>query len=59
MYSIVDRESFEGVSYWMKEIKTICDPEAIVILVGNKCDLENKRVISTEEGKDLALHYTG
>ncbi len=26
-------------------------------LVGNKCDLENKRVISYEQGKELAKQY--
>jgi GTPase SAR1 family protein len=27
------------------------------ILVGNKCDLESQRQVSTEEGQDLADHY--
>ena len=27
------------------------------ILVGNKCDLEESRKVSTEEGMELAKHY--
>ena len=27
------------------------------LLVGNKCDLDDKRVVSYEEGAELAKHY--
>lgn len=36
------------------QIKTYSWDNAQVILVGNKCDCESERVVSTERGKQLA-----
>ena len=36
------------------QIKTYSWDNAQVILVGNKCDLEDERVVPTEEGRRLA-----
>lgn len=36
------------------QIKTYSWDDAQVILVGNKCDMEDERVISFERGKQLA-----
>lgn len=38
----------------MTQIKTYSWDNAQVILVGNKCDMEDERVISFERGKQLA-----
>jgi hypothetical protein len=35
----------------MNEVKKHAKDNAVVILIGNKCDLEHKRVISYEQGK--------
>ncbi|GFS09387.1 Ras-related protein Rab-26 [Elysia marginata] len=39
---------------WCTQIKTYSWDNAQVVLVGNKCDLEDERVVSTERGKQLA-----
>lgn len=36
------------------QIKTYSWDNAQVVLVGNKCDLEDERVVSTDRGKQLA-----
>ncbi len=36
------------------QIKTYSWDNAQVVLVGNKCDLEDERVVSTERGRQLA-----
>ena len=54
VYSIDKRESFENLEIWLNEIKTKGNPDAKIFLVGNKNDLEDKRVVSTEEGKKFA-----
>lgn len=38
----------------MTQIKTYSWDNAQVILVGNKCDMEDERVVSYERGKQLA-----
>ncbi|XP_067416539.1 ras-related protein Rab-3D [Emydura macquarii macquarii] len=54
MYDIANQESFNAVQDWATQIKTYSWDNAQVILVGNKCDLEDDRVVATEDGKRLA-----
>ena len=51
------RESFESIETWIKELRTKANPDAKVIFIGNKIDLENDRKITQEEGKKLAEDY--
>jgi Ras-related protein Rab-1A len=57
VYDITDRDSFEHVNYWMKEIDRLASPDVCRLLVGNKTDLASKRIVSTEEGQALAAQY--
>lgn len=54
MYDVTNEESFNAVMDWCTQIKTYSWDNAQVVLVGNKCDLEDERVVSTERGKQLA-----
>uniref|UniRef100_A0A3B3S741 small monomeric GTPase n=1 Tax=Paramormyrops kingsleyae TaxID=1676925 RepID=A0A3B3S741_9TELE len=54
MYDITSQESFSAVRDWATQIKTYSWDNAQVILVGNKCDLEDERLIPTEESQRLA-----
>jgi len=57
VYDVTDRESFDHVSYWMKEIDRLASPDVCRLLVGNKSDLSEKRIVSTEEGQALANQH--
>jgi len=52
-YACNDRESFNSIENWMKQIKQHANEDVCKILVGNKSDLEDRQVTS-EEGKKLA-----
>ncbi|XP_070562474.1 ras-related protein Rab-3 isoform X1 [Ptychodera flava] len=54
MYDVTNEESFQAVQDWSTQIKTYSWDNAQVILVGNKCDMEDERVVATERGKQLA-----
>ena len=54
---MTDRESFRAVDNWMAEVDKSASESALRIIVGNKCDNEDKRKVTLEEGKDLAAHY--
>lgn len=56
-YDITDRDSFSAIQNWMAEVEKHASDNISRILVGNKCDLENSRAVSTEEGQELADHY--
>ncbi|KAK6914401.1 Small GTPase [Dillenia turbinata] len=54
VYDISRRTTFESVRRWLDELNTHSDTTVARMLVGNKCDLENIRDVSIEEGKNLA-----
>ncbi len=56
-YDISNRPSFDHVIGWMRDIKTRAPPDCDIVLCGNKSDLDNDRVVTLEEGKQLADEY--
>ena len=51
VYSINSLDSFNHIVQWLKEVKINSNPDVKIILIGNKCDLENERVVNFEEAK--------
>jgi len=54
VYDVTDNESFQNVKQWLHEIDRYASENVNKLLVGNKSDLENKRVVSAEQGKEFA-----
>lgn len=55
VYDITNEKSFEEIKeYYIPKIKEICIKDIKTILLGNKIDMENERIISEEEGINLA-----
>ncbi|MED6109171.1 Ras- protein RABA6a [Stylosanthes scabra] len=54
VYDITRRSSFENTRKWMVELREFGGKDMVVILVGNKCDLEQTREVEEEEGKCFA-----
>ena len=54
VYDITDLESFGNLNSWLKEIERNASKNVYKILVGNKKDLEDKRKVSFEQGKNFA-----
>jgi GTPase KRas protein len=58
VYSITSRQSFEEIMTFQQQILRVKDKDYFpIILVGNKCDLESERMVSTEEGEQLAKNF--
>ncbi|KAI9280373.1 ras-like protein 3, partial [Sporodiniella umbellata] len=58
VYSIAARLSFEEVNLFYQQIRRVKDRDFFpMILVGNKCDLDSERQVSSQEGKDLAKSF--
>ncbi len=55
VYDISNRESFENVKKWYDIITKVAYPSLILVIAGNKIDLEDSRVISKDEGMELAI----
>ena len=54
VYDITNRESFEDVEEWINICKNNCKENVSLVLVGNKCEQEDGREVSYEEGQKLA-----
>ena len=39
IYDITREKTFESIGKWVDEIKQHCDPDVVLMLVGNKLDL--------------------
>lgn len=57
VYDVTLSKSFENIPKWKAELEEM-EPECVILLVGNKCDRKNDRMISTEEGKEFARKHS-
>ena len=57
LYDVTDKDSFRNLSNWLIEIEKNASKNILRVLIGNKCDLEDKRVISYNQGKEFADTY--
>ena len=54
VYDITNEESFLHIQNWIKDCRDLAPRTVQLILIGNKTDLEDQRVISKEKGEELA-----
>ena len=55
VYDTTNRQSFQNIDTWIDDIKTHhSDPNLLMVLVGNKTDLSEKKQVSMEEGERKA-----
>lgn len=54
VYDITRRESFNHLTRWLEEARQNGNPNMTIMLIGNKCDLEHRRAVSTKEGELFA-----
>ncbi|OON17275.1 Ras family protein, partial [Opisthorchis viverrini] len=45
VYDITKSETFENVTEWLSEIHRCTNNECLVLLTGNKCDLDQSRTV--------------
>ncbi|RKP37154.1 ras family-domain-containing protein [Dimargaris cristalligena] len=58
VYSISSRTSFDEIRLLADQLLRVKDvTQAPLVIVGNKCDLEDQREVTTEEGRQLATEY--
>ena len=57
LYDVTDKDSFKNLSNWLIEIEKNASKNVLKVLIGNKSDLEDKRVVSYNQGKEFADTY--
>jgi Ras-related protein Rab-1A len=53
-YDVTNAESFDHVEEWISELFNVGNSDIIKLIIGNKADQENNKVIATEMGIQLA-----
>ena len=54
VYDITNRESFNHIQSWIEDCKTQSPKTVLLVLVGNKSDLNSERQVNYDEGMELA-----
>eukprot|EP00826_Nyctotherus_ovalis_P044448 TRINITY_DN4798_c0_g1_i4.p1 TRINITY_DN4798_c0_g1~~TRINITY_DN4798_c0_g1_i4.p1 ORF type:complete len:154 (-),score=55.63 TRINITY_DN4798_c0_g1_i4:447-908(-) len=55
VYDITRRDTFDRIcTQWLGELKNFSDPHIVSMLVGNKCDMKDKREVSIEDATAFA-----
>jgi len=57
VYDITRRDTFKHLSRWLDEARQHSQSNMVIMLIGNKSDLEHRRAVSTEEGKAFAEEH--
>ena len=53
-YDITDKDSFDKVKVWLKELHQVVGEGIPIVVCGNKCDLERERKVPLKDAEDWA-----
>ncbi len=57
VYDITSEKSFDSIRNWIRNIEEHASSDVERMLIGNKCDMNDKRQVSKERGEKLAIEY--
>ena len=55
VYDITNSKSFDNIAKWLRNIQEHANEDVEKMILGNKCDMEDKRVIPKERGKLISF----
>ncbi|XP_016355116.1 ras-related protein Rab-8B [Sinocyclocheilus anshuiensis] len=57
VYDITSEKSFENIKNWIRNIEEHASSDVEKMILGNKCDMNDRRQVSKERGEKLAIDY--
>ncbi|GLD70087.1 ras-related protein Rab-8B [Lates japonicus] len=57
VYDITNEKSFDNIRNWIRNIEEHASSDVERMVLGNKCDMNDKRQVSKERGEKLAIDY--
>ncbi|PON85130.1 Small GTP-binding domain containing protein [Trema orientale] len=54
VYDITKRQTFDNVQRWLRELRDHADSNIVIMMAGNKSDLNHLRAVSDDDGRSLA-----
>jgi small GTP-binding protein len=58
VYDITNEKSFDSIRNWIRNIEEHASADVERMLVGNKCDMNDKRQVSKERGEKVILLFS-
>ncbi|CAF98321.1 unnamed protein product, partial [Tetraodon nigroviridis] len=57
VYDISNEKSFENIKNWIRNIEEHASSDVEKMILGNKCDMTDRRQVSKDRGEKLAIDY--
>jgi len=57
VYDITNEKSFDNIKNWIRNIEEHASADVEKMILGNKCDMNDRRQVSRERGEQLAIEY--
>ncbi len=57
VYDITNEKSFDNIKNWIRNIEEHASADVEKMILGNKCDVNERRQVSRERGEELAIEY--
>lgn len=57
VYDVTNDRSFENIKNWIRNIEEHASTDVEKMILGNKCDVNERRQVSKERGEQLAIEY--
>ncbi|XP_059752506.1 ras-related protein Rab-26 [Balaenoptera ricei] len=57
LYDVTNKASFDSIQAWLTEIQEYAQHDVVLMLLGNKVDSAQERVVKREDGEKLAKEY--
>ena len=54
VFDVTNRTSYNHIPSWLREVRDRGNENVKIMLIGNKCDLEEKREVSKDEARELS-----
>jgi len=57
VYDITNEKSFDNIKNWIRNIEEHAAQDVEKMILGNKCDMNDRREVTRERGEELAIEY--
>ncbi len=54
VYDITNEKSFDNIKNWIRNIEEHASSDVDRMIIGNKCDIEERRQVSRERGEQVS-----
>jgi len=57
VYDVTSKQSFDNIRKWIADVQSFAESNVNIVLIGNKCDLVDSKVVDTSAGRSIAQSF--